>query len=117
MAILFPPGGPPLSHCSKKPRSSGPYRPASRSAGSPSIHRWPAPPPPTEEERIEGGSTRKMRVAFWPRNSTYETGPPSENTRHLTDFHGTLELARNFGLERQEIAAVYAGELTIEQAR
>jgi hypothetical protein len=58
-----------------------------------------------------------MRVAFWPRNSTYETGPPSENTRHLTDFHGTLELARNFGLERQEIAAVYAGELTIEQAR
>jgi hypothetical protein len=48
---------------------------------------------------------------------TYETGPPSENTRHLTDFHGTLELARDFGLERREIAAVYAGELTIEEAR
>jgi hypothetical protein len=45
------------------------------------------------------------------------SGPPSENTRHLTDFHGTLELARDFGLERREIAAVYAGELTIEQAR
>ena len=70
------------------------------------MHRWPVPP--TEEERIQGGSTREMRVAFWPRNSNYETNPPSENTRHLTDFHGTLELARDFGLERREIAAVYA---------
>jgi hypothetical protein len=31
---------------------------------------------------------------------------PSENSRHLADFQGTLELARDFGLERWEIAAV-----------
>src|SRR5258708_2133147 len=64
-----------------------------------------------------GGSTREMRVAFWPRNLNHETNPPSEISRHLTDFRGTLELARDFGLERREIAAVYAGELTIEEAR
>ena len=36
----------------------------------------------------------------------YVTSPPSENSRHLADFQGTLELARDFGLERWEIAAV-----------
>jgi hypothetical protein len=45
------------------------------------------------------------------------TEQPSENSRHLTDFQGTLEPARDFGLERRGIAAVYAGELTIEEAR
>ena len=49
--------------------------------------------------------------------SNYVTGPPSENSQHLTDFQGTLEPARDFGLERREIAAVYPGELMIEEAR
>jgi hypothetical protein len=35
MAILFPLAVPPPRSYSKKPRSSGPYRPASRSTGSP----------------------------------------------------------------------------------
>jgi hypothetical protein len=26
--------------------------------------------------------------------------PPSKNSRYLTDFRGTLELARDFGLEK-----------------
>jgi hypothetical protein len=39
---------------------------------------------------------------------SYGTYPPSKNSRYLTDFRGTLELARDFGLERREIAAVYA---------
>ena len=43
--------------------------------------------------------------------------PPSETASDLGDFQGTLEPARDFGLERREIAAVYAGELTIEEAR
>jgi len=37
----------------------------------------------------------------------YVTSPPSENSQHLTDFQGTLEPARDFGLGRREIAAVY----------
>ena len=38
----------------------------------------------------------------------YVTSPPSENSQHLTDFQSTLEPARDFGLERRGIAAVYA---------
>jgi hypothetical protein len=58
-----------------------------------------------------------MRVAFWPRNPNYVTSPPSENSRHLTDFQGTLKLARDFGLERREIAEPTPGEFIIEEAR
>ena len=56
MAILFPPGDPPV-HAAKKPRSSGPYRPASRSTGSPSMHRWPVPP--RKKSGSEGGRLAK----------------------------------------------------------
>jgi hypothetical protein len=41
--------------CSKKPRSSGPYRPASRSTGSPSMHMWPVPP----KSGSKGGPSRE----------------------------------------------------------
>src|SRR6476469_8962852 len=64
--------------------------------------------PPTEKERIQGGSDSRNEGKKNVEISNYVTSPPSENTRHLTDFHGTLELARDFGLERREIAAVYA---------
>jgi hypothetical protein len=56
MAILFSPGGPPL-HASRKPCVSGPYRPASRSTGSPSMHRWPVPP--RKKSGSEGGRLAK----------------------------------------------------------
>ena len=49
--------------------------------------------------------------------SNYVTSPPSENSQHLTDFQGTLEPARDFGLERREIAESRPGELIIEEAR
>jgi hypothetical protein len=53
----------------------------------------------------------------WAMANNYVTSPPSENSRHLTDFQGNSRPACDFGLERREIAAVYAGELTIEEAR
>jgi hypothetical protein len=40
--------------------------------------------------------------------SNYVTSPPSETAPDLADFQGTLEPARDFGLERRGIAAVYA---------
>ena len=65
------------------------------------------------------GSFECLRVgnALMCIEETLRSGPPSENSQHLTDFQGTLEPARDFGLERRGIAAVYAGELTIEEAR
>jgi hypothetical protein len=76
-----------------------------------------APSPPTEEERIQGGVDSQNEGEKNVEISNYVTSPPSENSQHLTDFQGTLEPARDFGLERRGIAAVYAGELTIEEAR
>jgi hypothetical protein len=64
--------------------------------------------PPTEEERIQGGVDSRNEGEKNVEISNYVTSPPSENSQHLTDFRGTLELARDFGLERREIAAVYA---------
>jgi hypothetical protein len=111
----FPLPVPPPVHAAKKSRSSRPYRPASRSTGSPSMHRWPRPP--TEEERIQGGVDSRNEGEKNVEISNYVTSPPSENSRHLTDFQGNSRPACDFGLERREIAAVYAGELTIEEAR
>ena len=70
------------------------------------MHRWPVPP--TEEERIQGGVDSQNEGEKNVEISNYVTSPPSENSRHLTDFQGTLEPARDFGLESREIAAVYA---------
>jgi hypothetical protein len=114
MAILFPPGGPPRP-CNKKPRSSRPYRPASRSTGSPSMHRWPVPP--RKKSASKGGVDSQNEGEKNVEISNYVTSPPSENSQHLTDFQGTLEPARDFGLERRKIAASRPGELIIEEAR
>jgi hypothetical protein len=73
--------------------------------------------PPTEEERIQGGVDSQNEGEKNVEISNYVTSPPSENSQHLTDFQGTLEPARDFGLERREIAESRPGELIIEEAR
>jgi hypothetical protein len=43
--------------------------------------------------------------------------PPVRNSLNLGDFQGTLEPARDFGLERRGIAQSTPRELIIEEAR
>jgi hypothetical protein len=115
MAILFSPGGAPLVLCSKsRVRAARTCRPRGPTKTPRCIG---GPVPPTEEERIQGGVDSRNEGEKNVEISNYVTSPPSENSQHLTDFQGTLEPARDFGLERRGIAAVYAGELTIEEAR
>ena len=73
--------------------------------------------PPTEEERIQGGSDSRNEGEKNVEISNYVTSPPSETASDLGDFQGTLEPARDFGLERRGIAQSTPRELIIEEAR
>jgi hypothetical protein len=74
-------------------------------------------PSPTEEERIQGGVDSQNEGEKNVEISNYVTSPPSENSQHLTDFQGTLEPARDFGLEDGELRRSTPRELIIEEAR
>ena len=114
MAILFPPGGPP-GPCSKKAAFKRPI-PAGLTVHGKPLDAYVARPP-TEEERIQGGVDSRNEGEKNVEISNYVTSPPSENSQHLTDFQGTLEPARDFGLERRGIAQSTPRELIIEEAR
>ena len=73
--------------------------------------------PPTEEERIQGGVDSQNEAKKNVEISNYVTSPPSETASDLGDFQGTLEPAREFGLERRGMRQSTPRELIIEEAR
>jgi hypothetical protein len=106
MAILFPLAVPPPRSMQQKAAFERPI-PAGLAIQRKPVDAYVARPP-REEERVQGGSDSRNEGEKNVEISNYVTSPPSENSQHLTDFQGTLEPARDFGLERRGIAAVYA---------
>jgi hypothetical protein len=69
--------------------------------------------------RLPPGQFVRSRFGFWvailrscleriPLILKRNTYPPSENSRHLADFQGTLELTRDFGPRKTKLRLVYA---------
>ena len=74
-------------------------------------------PPSPEEWPSQGGVDSQNEGEKNVEISNYATGPPAESASDLADFQGTLEPARDFGLERRGIAQSTPRELIIEEAR